>query len=100
MTDQVTFGFAVVNTVLAFTGIIMSFYGQHFFKGGLLAKTARRGTLVVTLLFLHFFLDLLEAIGAYAAPTFVGHFLEFGFTITLTYVAYAFVKDWQNFGKI
>lgn len=100
MTDQVTLGFAVVNTILALTGIIMTLYAQNYFKGGLLAKTARRGTVVVTLLFLHFFIDLLEDIGAYATPAFVGHFLEFGFTVALTYVAYALVKDWQNFGKI
>ena len=100
MTDQVTLGFAVVNTILAFTGIIMTLYGQHYFKGGLLAKTTMRAIVVVTLLFLHFFFDLLDDIGAYPTPAFVGHVLEFGFTITLTYVAYALVRDWQDFRRI
>ena len=99
MIDPVTTGFAVVNTILAFAGIIMTFYGQYWFKEGLLVKTLRRGSVVATLLFFHFLLDTLRDASILAEPVFLSYILEFGFTIALGYLTFAFIRDWQNFGK-
>ena len=99
MSDPITAGFAVVNAILAFGGIIMTFYGQYWFKEGLLVKTLKRGPVAATLLFLHYLLDALGYTVFLAVPDLVSKIFEFGFTIALAYLTFAFIKDWQNFGK-
>lgn len=42
------------NPVVAFAGIMITACGQCYFKGGLLARSLRRGTGVAVLLFAHF----------------------------------------------
>jgi len=99
MIDPVTTGFAVVNTILAFGGIIMTFYGQYWFKEGLLVKTLKRGSVAATLLFLHYLLDALGYIGFLAVLDLVSKIFEFGFTIALAYLTFAFIRDWKTSEK-
>jgi hypothetical protein len=99
MADLVTLGFSVVDTILAFAGIVATLYGRYYFKEGLLVKTLSRGTVVVSSMFLHFLLETLGDAGILAVPDIVGILLEFGFTVALAYLMFAFIRDWKSLGE-
>lgn len=89
-------GVAIVNSLLAFAGVVLTVYGQYYFREGLLVRTFRRGTLVALLLFLHFIVEALGDLGVIAHMPQVGEVLEFAFTLALAYLSYGLIKDWQK----
>ncbi len=96
MTDSLSVAFAIINTLFASAGVVITLYGQHYFQQGLLARTLIRGTVVAVLLLAHFALDMLAGLGVMEPLPLVGHLLELGFTLGLAYLTYGMIRDWQT----
>jgi hypothetical protein len=98
MSDTVSIAFGVVNSALAFVGLLLTLYGRSYFKQGLMVKTLKRGTIVAIFLFSHFTIEALGDIGFIPPMPMLGYVLEFAFTLGLAYLAYGFIRDWQTLG--
>ncbi len=98
MADSIGQGFAIVNSLLAFAGLLMTLYGQRYFKEGLLVKTFRRGAIAAALLFLHFLFITLGEVDVISRSHFIDNVFEFSFTLALAYVTFGLIRDWKSLG--
>ncbi len=98
MPDSIALVLAALNSFLAFGGVLMTVWGQYYFKSGVLVKTLRRGTLAAVLLFLHFLLQVMESVGLSSAGGFES-VLELLFTLALAYTTYGFINDWRSLNE-
>lgn len=98
MIDLVGVVFSVANTLILLGGVVLTLYGQYYFREGILVKTLKRGFVVTVIMFVHFFLNTLNELSILAVPGVVSDVLEFSFTVGLGYLAYAFIRDWKTIG--
>jgi hypothetical protein len=96
MSDPLIVGFGIVNSILAFVGVVITLYGQHYFQGGILSKTLRRATVVALILFVHYVLGTLADLSVIPYMPLLGEVLELAFTLGLAYLTYGLIRDWQK----